>query len=53
MESGELKPGARVSIGYESQARNVARQTVAHALRLLEAEGWLKRFPGHGYVFVD
>ncbi len=48
--SGELTPGMPVpSITTLSQQWEVARQTAAKALRTLEAEGLVQRYPGLGY----
>ena len=50
IDAGDLKPQDRVGTRYEMQARGLSKNTVRKALRALEAEGRLKRFPGHGYV---
>jgi len=50
MDAGTLKPGDRPSITYECAEWGVARQTAARAMKHLEAEGRLKRWPGLGYV---
>ena len=52
INAGQLKPHDRVSVKYESQARETTRETAAKALQALAAEGRLKLFPGHGYVVV-
>jgi DNA-binding GntR family transcriptional regulator len=50
IDSGELKHGQPVpSITTLSQRYGVARATAAKALRLLESEGKVKRYPGLGY----
>ena len=47
---GTLAPGQRApSITTLSQEWGLARPTVAKALRLLESEGLLTRYPGLGY----
>lgn len=52
IETGELKAGNRISITYLSQERGVARQTAAKALRMLEREEKIKRYPGYGYLVL-
>ena len=52
IDAGELKRQDRVATQYEMQARGLSKSTVLKALRLLEAEGRLKRFPGHGYIVM-
>jgi len=48
--AGELKPGLPApSITALCQEWGVARETAAHALRVLEAEGLVRRYPGRGY----
>jgi DNA-binding GntR family transcriptional regulator len=50
IESGELQPGQPVpSITSLCQEWGVARETAAHALRVLEGEGLVRRYPGRGY----
>ena len=50
IESGELKPGQPApSITALCQEWGVARETAAHALKVLEAEGLVRRYPGRGY----
>ena len=46
---GVLKAQAPVSVGDVSQQWGVSRQTVSKALRALEGDGLLRRYPGHGY----
>jgi DNA-binding GntR family transcriptional regulator len=53
IEAGELEPGAAVSIGRLTQEWEVARETAAHALATLEAEGLVRRYPGRGYYVVQ
>jgi GntR family transcriptional regulator len=51
--SGELAPGQPAPSIPELTARHgCARQTAAKALRLLEDEGLLRRYPGFGYYVV-
>jgi DNA-binding GntR family transcriptional regulator len=38
-----------VSITYTAQEWGISRQTVSKALRTLERDGVLKRYPGIGY----
>jgi DNA-binding GntR family transcriptional regulator len=50
IESGDLEPGQPApSITTLCQQWEVARETAAHALATLEAEGLLRRYPGRGY----
>ena len=50
IETGELQPGQPApSITTLCQQWEVARETAAHALTTLEAEGRVKRYPGRGY----
>jgi DNA-binding GntR family transcriptional regulator len=50
IEADELKPGQPApSITTLCQEWGVARETAAHALQVLEAEGLVKRYPGRGY----
>jgi DNA-binding GntR family transcriptional regulator len=50
IEADELKPGQPVpSITTLCQEWGVARETAAHALQALEAEGLVRRYPGRGY----
>ena len=50
IEAGELEPGRPApSITSLCQQWEVARETAAHALRVLEAEGRVRRYPGRGY----
>ena len=51
--SGVLQPGDAVSMAYTAQEWKAARQTVGKALRVLEAEGLLKRYPGIGYHVIS
>ena len=50
IEADELKPGQPApSITSLCQEWSVARETAAHALTTLEAEGLVRRYPGRGY----
>ena len=49
IREGVLKPSAPVSVTYVSQEWGAARQTVTKALRVLERDGLLCRYPGIGY----
>jgi DNA-binding GntR family transcriptional regulator len=54
IESGELAPGKPVpSITRLTQEHGVARETAAHALKVLEEEGYVRRYPGLGYYVVE
>ncbi len=50
----ELKGGQPApSITSLCQEWGVARETAAHALQLLEAEGLVRRYPGRGYYVTE
>jgi GntR family transcriptional regulator len=50
IHDGTLPPGQRApSITTLSQEYGLARPTVAKALKLLESEGLVTRYPGLGY----
>jgi DNA-binding GntR family transcriptional regulator len=51
IDSGELPPGTRLNIGLLASEMfgGIARDTVAHALRLLEDAGQAERYPGLGW----
>lgn len=54
IEAGELEPGNPVpSITTLVQEHGVARETAAHALRVLEADGLVRRYPGLGYYVTQ
>jgi DNA-binding GntR family transcriptional regulator len=46
----ELAAGDLVLIAGLAAEHRAARQTAAKALALLEREGLVKRYPGHGYT---
>jgi DNA-binding GntR family transcriptional regulator len=50
IDDGTLKLGDTVPITALTRQHGVARRTAARALRLLETEGCLKRYPGYGYT---
>jgi GntR family transcriptional regulator len=53
IEAGELEAGQPVpSITTLTQQWQVARETAAHALTTLEAEGLVRRYPGKGYFVL-
>jgi Bacterial regulatory proteins, gntR family len=53
IEADELKPGQPApSITVLCHEWGVARETAAHALQVLEAEGLVRRYPGRGYYVV-
>jgi GntR family transcriptional regulator, transcriptional repressor for pyruvate dehydrogenase complex len=47
--SGDLKAGVAVSITDITQQWGVSRPTVRKAMRALEGDGLLRRYPGLGY----
>ena len=49
IRDGVIKPKTPVSITYLSKQWGAARQTVTKALRALESDGLLRRYPGVGY----
>jgi len=49
LSAGTIAVGDPVSITALAQRWGVARRTVANALRTLEADGLLRRYPGLGY----
>jgi len=50
IQAGDLEPGQPApSVTALSQEWEVARETAAHALQALEAEGLVRRYPGRGY----
>lgn len=52
IDDGKLQKYDLISITYEEQARGVSRPTIRKALQKLEAEGRVRRYPGHGYVVL-
>lgn len=46
---GRLPSGAILNIGLIAEEHETSRPTVAHALRLLEADGKVVRYPGVGW----
>ena len=54
IEAGKPGPGQPApSITALSQEWGVARETAAHALQVLEAEGIVRRYPGRGYYVTE
>jgi DNA-binding GntR family transcriptional regulator len=52
--SGMLAPGTRLpSIGELRQQHGHSRQTTSEAMRILEDEGLICRWPGLGYHVAD
>ena len=49
ISQGVLTAGDAVSITCTAQEWGISRQTVTKALRALERDGLLKRYPGVGY----
>jgi DNA-binding GntR family transcriptional regulator len=47
---GTLHPGDRFNIGMLADEHEMSRPTVAHALRMLEADGKVSRYPGVGWT---
>jgi DNA-binding GntR family transcriptional regulator len=47
---GTLRPGDRLNIGTLADEHDMSRPTVAHALRMLEADGKVSRYPGVGWT---
>ena len=47
---GRLPSGARINIGLLADQHETSRPTIAHALRMLETEGKVTRYPGVGWV---
>jgi DNA-binding GntR family transcriptional regulator len=50
--AGVLAAGDAVSITYTAQEWGISRQTVQKALRALEHDGLLRRYPGVGYFVL-
>lgn len=54
LDSGELKPGDKVESEYRlCEQFKVSRQTVRHAIAVLEEEGIVKRYRGSGTYISD
>jgi DNA-binding GntR family transcriptional regulator len=54
IEDGTYEVGQPVpSITRLVQEHGVARITAAHALRVLEEQGYVRRYPGLGYYVVE
>lgn len=53
IESGELGAGARLNIGLLADQFDVSRDTVQHALQLLDADGLIERWEGLGWFVKD
>jgi DNA-binding GntR family transcriptional regulator len=51
--SGVINAGDTVSITHVSEEWGTSRQTVAKALRALEADGLIRRYPGVGYYVLS
>jgi len=47
---GSLSSGDRLNIGLLADRYETSRPTVAHALRMLEADGKVRRYPGVGWT---
>lgn len=50
VEDGTLRPGDRLNIGLLADSHKTSRPTIAHALRVLEADGKVSRYPGIGWT---
>lgn len=46
---GSLRSGDRLNIDLLAERHDVSRPTVSHALRLLESDGKVTRYPGVGW----
>lgn len=54
LDSGELKPGDKIESEYRlCEQFKVSRQTVRHAIAVLEEEGIVKRYRGSGTYISD
>lgn len=53
IEDGTLAAGARLNIGLLADEHDVGRDTVQHALQLLEADGLIERWKGLGWFVKD
>jgi len=53
IEGSTLAAGARLNIGLVADEHNVSRDTVQHALQLLEQDGLIERWPGLGWFVKD
>jgi DNA-binding GntR family transcriptional regulator len=53
LNSGAIAAGDTVSIGHLSGQWGTTRQTVSKALRTLEADGLLRRYPRYGYYVLS
>jgi GntR family transcriptional regulator len=51
--AGVLTAGDAVSVTYTAEEWGICRQTVRKALRGLEGDGLLKRYPGKGYYVMQ
>ncbi len=47
---GTLASGARLNIGLLADQHETSRPTIAHALRMLKADGKVTRYPGVGWT---
>jgi DNA-binding GntR family transcriptional regulator len=47
--SGALPAGTVLNMGLIADDHDVSRPTVAHALRVLEEDGKVRRYPGVGW----
>jgi DNA-binding GntR family transcriptional regulator len=53
LSSGAIAAGDTLSIGRLSGEWGTTRHTVSKALRTLEADGLLKRYPRYGYYVLS
>lgn len=51
--AGALTAGDAVSVTGTAEEWGICRQTVRKALRTLEGDGLLKRYPGKGYYVLQ
>ena len=52
IDRGGLEPGKPVPSITALCQREVARETAAHGVKVLESEGLVRRYPGEGYFVL-
>jgi DNA-binding GntR family transcriptional regulator len=50
IKDGTLRPSDRLNIGLLADRHETSRPTIAHAPRMLEADGKVSRYPGVGWT---